>query len=222
MAEWHDTTEEYLEAIYSLEEEGVRPMRARIVEMLGLSAAAVSETVARLAEHGHLRLLEDRTIELTTQGRKIATTVVRRHRLAERLLADVIGLEWEKVHKEAARWEHAISAEVEEKLVELLGDPATCPHGNAIPGTRRGLSREGTVTLASAPAGRVTVDRISERLELDDASLRFIVDARLIPGASATVVAARAATAGAVTVLTATGEHQVLPQVAAQLYVTLE
>lgn len=221
MAEWHDTTEEYLEAIFSLEEEGIRPMRARIVEILGLSAAAVSETVARLAEHGHLRLLDDRTIELTPQGRAIATTVVRRHRLCERLLADVIGLEWEKVHKEAARWEHAISSEVEEKLVELLGDPATCPHGNAIPGTQRSVTRDASVTLASAPVGGVTVDRISERLELDDGSLRFVSDAGLVPGARAEVVAVRTAASGAVTVSTATGEHHVSPQVAEHLYVTV-
>ena len=220
MAEWHDTTEEYLEAILSLEEEGVRPMRARIVERLGLSAAAVSETVGRLAEHGHLRLLDDRTLELTPQGRRLATTIVRRHRLAERLLADVIGLEWEKVHREAARWEHVISADVEEKLVELLGDPATCPHGNPIPGTHRTVRTEATVALSEAPAGRLTVTRISERLELDDESLRFIAAIRLIPGASATVVASSSGTAVGVNVRTATGEHQVPSEIAEQLYVT--
>ena len=137
VAEMHDTTEEYLETILELEEEGVRPLRARLVERLGVSAPAVSETVNRLIKAGYAELREDRSIKLTTKGRGLATTVVRRHRLAERLLADVIGLEWEKVHREAARWEHAISADVEEKLVELLGDPMTCPHGNPIPGTKR-------------------------------------------------------------------------------------
>src|SRR5437870_1744084 len=100
-------------------------MRARLVERLGLSAAAVSETVARLEDQGFVSLNKDRSLHLTDKGRGLATTVVRRHRLAERLLVDVIGLEWEKVHAEAARWEHAISADVEEKLVQLLGDPAT-------------------------------------------------------------------------------------------------
>src|SRR6476646_2932574 len=104
VAELHDTTEEYLETILSLEEEGVVPMRARLVERLGLSAATVSETVGRLVDRGF------------------------------------VGLEWEKLHAEAARWEHAISADVEEKLVLLLGDPATCPHGNPIPGTHRAQS----------------------------------------------------------------------------------
>ena len=104
MAELHDTTEEYLETILSLEEEGVVPMRARLVERLGLSAAAVSETVGRLVEGGWVELEGDRRLRLTTKGRGLATTIVRRHRLAERLLVDVIGLEWEKVHAEAARW----------------------------------------------------------------------------------------------------------------------
>ena len=220
MAEWHDTTEEYLEAILSLEEEGIRPMRARLVERLGLSAAAVSETVGRLADHGFLRLLDDRTLDLTAKGRSLATTIVRRHRLAERLLADVIGLVWEKVHREAARWEHVISADVEEKLVELLGDPATCPHGNPIPGTNRKARSEATVALAAAPVGSVTVARISERLEFDDESLRFIADARLIPGASAAVVSAGNGAGEGVTVRTATGDHLVPTGIAEHLYVS--
>ncbi len=131
----------------------------------------------------------------------------------------MIGLEWEKVHREAARWEHVISADVEEKLVELLGDPATCPHGNPIPGTQRRTRSEPTVALAGAPAGPVTVARISERLELDDESLRFIAGARLIPGASATVVTGANGKVGSVTVQTATGEHVVPSEIAAHLYV---
>lgn len=216
MAELHDTTEEYLETILSLEEEGVTPLRARIVERLGLSAAAVSETIGRLEEHGFVELHDDRSLHLTDKGRRLATTVVRRHRLAERLLTDVIGLEWEKVHREADRWEHAISADVEEKLVELLGDPATCPHGNPIPGSKRATRAEPTVALASAPEGAVTVSRISEKLELDDESLRLVAAARLMPGCSARVV--RRDDHG-VTVATATGEHVLPLPVAGQLFV---
>ena len=111
VAEWHDTTEEYLEAILEIEEEGTIPIRARLVERLGLSAPAVSETVNRLVDHGYAELLDDRSLRLTDKGREVATSIVRRHRLAERLLVDIIGLEWEKVHKEADRWEHAISAD---------------------------------------------------------------------------------------------------------------
>src|SRR6185295_1061353 len=150
MAEMHDTTEEYLESILAIEEEGVVPMRARLVERLGLSAAAVSETIGRLSDHGYVELHGDRSLHLTDKGRSLATTVVRRHRLAERLLTDVIGLEWEKVHREADRWEHAISSDVEEKLVLLLGDPATCPHGNPIPGSMHDMPSAPTVALAQA------------------------------------------------------------------------
>jgi DtxR family transcriptional regulator, Mn-dependent transcriptional regulator len=216
MAELHDTTEEYLETILAIEEEGVPPLRARLVERLGLSAAAVSETVNRLAALGYAELRDDRTIRLTDKGRRLATTVVRRHRLAERLLTDVIGLEWEKVHREAARWEHAISADVEEKLVELLGDPVTCPHGNPIPGARRKGVATPTVQLAKADPGRVTIARISEKLELNDEGLSLLARARLIPGASATVVERRN---GDVKVKTAAGEHTVPADVAEQMFV---
>src|SRR6266576_2152508 len=167
MAEMHDTTEEYLESILAIEEEGVVPMRARLVERLGLSAAAVSETIGRLSDHGFVELHGDRSLHLTPKGRSLATTVVRRHRLAERLLVDVIGLEWEKVHREADRWEHAISTDVEEKLVELLGDPATCPHGNPIPGSKNAGRAYSTMPLSQAPTGPITVRRVSERLETD-------------------------------------------------------
>ncbi|MDZ4826109.1 MAG: metal-dependent transcriptional regulator [Actinomycetota bacterium] len=216
MAELHDTTEEYLETILAIEEEGVVPLRARLVERLGLSAAAVSETINRLSEQGFVDLADDRSLQLTDKGRHLATTVVRRHRLAERLLTDVIGLEWEKVHKEAARWEHAISSDVEEKLVELLGDPATCPHGNPIPGSKRVTRPQVTVALAVSEPGKVTVARISEKLELSDDGLHLVAAARLVPGASATVIE-RSGTG--VRVKTATGEHVVPDVVAEQLYV---
>jgi len=217
MAEMHDTTEEYLEQIFDLEEEGTVPLRARLVERLGLSAPAVSETVGRLEHQGFVELQDDRSIQLTEKGRRLATTVVRRHRLAERLLLDVIGLEWEKVHREADRWEHAISSDVEEKLVELLGDPLTCPHGNPIPGSKRASKAAPSVPLAEAEPGAVTVARISEKLELNDEGLRLVAKSRLIPGASAEVLSRGPA---GVAVRTAAGEHTVPPDVAAQLYVS--
>ena len=214
----HDTTEEYLEAILAIEEEGVVPLRARLVERLGLSAAAVSETVGRLSDHGFVELHDDRTLHLTAKGRSLATTVVRRHRLAERLLTDVIGLEWEKVHREADRWEHAISADVEEKLVELLGDPMTCPHGNPIPGSKRTAPNTVSIALADAEPGQVTVSRISEKLELSDDGLKLVATARLMPGCSATIVDHDD---DGVHVTTATGEYVVPSTVAEQLYVAV-
>ena len=184
----HDATEAYLETILEIEEEGVTPIRARIVERLGLSAAAVSEQVNRLVEQGYAELLDDRSLRLTTRGRALATSIVRRHRLAERLLVDVIGLEWEKVHREADRWEHAISADVEEKLVQLLGDPATCPHGNPIPGSSHRVDAGPSVPLAQAAPGPVRVARISEKLELDDRALSLLAAAGLTPGSEASVL----------------------------------
>jgi DtxR family Mn-dependent transcriptional regulator len=214
----HDTTEEYLETILELEEEGVRPLRARLVERLGVSAPAVSETVNRLIKGGYANLNEDHSIKLTTKGRGLATTVVRRHRLAERLLVDVIGLEWEKVHREADRWEHAISADVEEKLVELLGDPLTCPHGNPIPGTKRKADKAKLVRLLDSEPGPVTVKRISEKLELDDESLKLIALAELIPGSAATVVER---TGDGVLVKTGAGEHTIPTKAAEQMFVSV-
>jgi DtxR family Mn-dependent transcriptional regulator len=217
MAEMHDTTEEYLESILAIEEEGVVPMRARLVERLGLSAAAVSETVGRLSEHGYVELHGDRSLHLTDKGRRLATTVVRRHRLAERLLVDVIGLEWEKVHREADRWEHAISADVEEKLVELLGDPATCPHGNPIPGSKHKGNNAPTTPLSRAVPGPITVQRVNERLETDDDGIGLLASARMTPGNAATLVEVGD---DGVVVETETGRHTLPRRVADNLYVS--
>ena len=213
MAEFHDATEEYLEAILEIEEEGVVPIRARLVERLGLSAPAVSETVNRLVDHGYAELLDDRTLRLTPKGREVATSIVRRHRLAERLLVDVIGLEWEKVHREADRWEHAISADVEEKLVDLLGDPATCPHGNPIPGSHHKVSGPAPMPLVQSSPGDVVVQRISEKVEIDDAALRFLAAAKLTPGSRALVVSSDT---DGVRVESDAGD-QVVPRAVAQL-----
>src|SRR4051812_20714996 len=215
MAEMHDTTEEYLESILAIEEEGVVPMRARLVERLGLSAAAVSETIGRLSEHGFVELHGDRSLHLTDKGRSLATTVVRRHRLAERLLVDVIGLEWEKVHAEADRWEHAISADVEEKLVVLLGDPATCPHGNPIPGSSHKVEGPPAVPLSHMAAGPVVVRRISEKVEIDDDAIAFLAGADLIPGSTAVVISSGI---DGVRVKSATGEQTVPKRLAQMIY----
>jgi DtxR family transcriptional regulator, Mn-dependent transcriptional regulator len=213
VAEWHDTTEEYLEAILEIEEEGIVPIRARLVERLGLSAPAVSETVNRLVDHGYAQLYDDRSLHLTAKGREVATSIVRRHRLAERLLVDVIGLEWEKVHKEADRWEHAISAEVEEKLVQLLGDPATCPHGNPIPGSSHKVEGPAAMPLTQMAPGPMVVRRISEKVEIDQDAIAFLAGADLTPGSNAVVVGS---SSDGVQVKASTGE-QTVPRKLAQL-----
>src|SRR5262245_55145972 len=160
--------------IAEIEEEGITPMRARLVERLHVSAPAVSEAVERLVDHGMVVLEPDRSLVLTKKGREVANATMRRHRLAERLLVDVIGLEWEKVHKEADRWEHAVSADVEEKLVALLGDPATCPHGNPIPGSSHKVEPVPSTSLDASTPGPVVVRRISEKVEIDTGALEFL------------------------------------------------
>ena len=129
-----DTTEMYLRTIFELEEEGIVPLRARIAERLAQSGPTVSQTVARMERDGLLVLSGDRHLELTDLGRERATAVMRKHRLAERLLLDVIGLDWQDVHVEACRWEHVMSEQVEQRLVDLLGHPQISPYGNPIPG----------------------------------------------------------------------------------------
>jgi DtxR family Mn-dependent transcriptional regulator len=181
-----DATEMYLRTVWELEEEGITPIRARLVERLGLSAPAVSETVARLEHEGLMHVAPNRHLELTDEGRRRATSVMRKHRLAERLLTDVIGLEWEQIHNEACRWEHVISDAVERRLIELLDSPTTCPHGNPIPG----LADDGPgdlVTMAEAArvGCRATVRRISEQLQVDVDQMRFLKEHGLQPGAVA-------------------------------------
>jgi len=186
---YHPPIEEYLETVHSLKEEGTPAIQARIAERLGRSAPSVSEMLERLSDDGYVRR-EGRVVELTKKGSDLAEKVVRRHRLAERLLVDVIGLEWHKVHQEAGRWEHVISDDVEERLVELLGDPSTCPHGNPIPGSSSPLPDAEQHPLAGvAPGTTVRLDRISEAVELDIGSMRYLDLHGFIPGTTAVVTA---------------------------------
>lgn len=172
-----------------LGEEGTPAVQAQLARRLDKTAAAVSEVVIRLEAEGYLTRA-GRVINLTEEGRSVATAVLRRHRLAERLLVDIIGISWSEAHLEAGRWEHVISDSVEERLVALLGDPATCPHGNPIPGSHNpspGPSE--LLPLSDIEAGdRVRVERITEEVEQDRASLVFLEGACLMPGIMAKVV----------------------------------
>jgi DtxR family transcriptional regulator, Mn-dependent transcriptional regulator len=172
-----DTTEMYLRTIYELVEEGIVPLRARIAERLHQSGPTVSQTVARMERDGLVTVEGDRHLELTDEGTRLATRVMRKHRLAERLLTDVIGLDWALVHAEACRWEHVMSETVERRLVELLGHPTESPYGNPIPG----LDELGEVAndelveglglladLAGVEHSSVRVRRISEELQKDE------------------------------------------------------
>ena len=193
-----DTTEMYLRTIFELEEEGVVPLRARIAERLHQSGPTVSQTVARMERDGLLTVEGDRHLQLSDEGRRLATAVMRKHRLAECLLADVIGLDYADVHEEACRWEHVMSEAVERKLLTLLGNPTASPFGNPIPGldALRGDPPVGgetsavldSLTLLSStatPEGRpVVVRRISEQLQEDTALLRELAGQGVRPGAT--------------------------------------
>jgi DtxR family transcriptional regulator, Mn-dependent transcriptional regulator len=186
--EHHPPVEEYLQTIESLIEEGTPVLQARIAERLGKSAPSVSEMLDRLRSDGYVSR-SGRNITLTKEGHAVAQSVIRKHRLAERLLVDIIGLPWHLVHEEAGRWEHVMSNEVEARLVDLLGDPSTCPHGNPIPGSaNRSSTPSPQVRLAEAQPGQtVRFERLTEAVEQDGASLRYLDDAGFIPGATATV-----------------------------------
>lgn len=182
---YHTPIEEYLETIQSLDDEGTEVIGARIAERLGRSAPSVSEMLDRLEGDGFIER-DGRVVALTDEGRTVATTVTRRHRLAERLLVDVIGLEWHKVHLEAGKWEHVISDDVEAKLVALLGDPDTCPHGNPIPGTGHVQRSERRLSSAT-PGESVELLRLNELVEHNEATLVAMDAAGFRPGAHARV-----------------------------------
>ena len=179
----HPAVEQYLETVLELEEAGIVPMRARIVERLGVSAPAVSETVKRLEREGYLTLDDDRVLHLTETGRTYATSMLRKHRLAEVLLVEVLKVPWPQVHDEACRLEHAISDNLERHLVALLGDPGTCPHGSPIPGSANVVETGPLQKLSSVPAGRFcVVRRIDEHLQTLVPRMVELEALRLLPG----------------------------------------
>ena len=195
-----DTTEMYLRTIYDLEEEGVVPLRARIAERLDQSGPTVSQTVSRMERDGLLHVAGDRHLQLTDKGRGLAVAVMRKHRLAERLLVDVIGLPWEEVHAEACRWEHVMSEDVERRLVRVLDNPTTSPFGNPIPGlSELGLAASGSgadqvnlVRLTELPSGMpvaVVVRQLTEHVQGDVELIGRLKDAGVVPNARVTVEA---------------------------------
>jgi len=169
-----DTTEMYLRTIYELVEEGIVPLRARIAERLHQSGPTVSQTVARMERDGLVTVEGDRHLEFTDQGSRLATRVMRKHRLAELLLVDVIGLEWEDVHAEACRWEHVMSETVERRLIQILDHPTLSPYGNPIPGLDE-LGEGGAEE--SFLAGVVALDGVADAI--DDGQDRRVVVARI-------------------------------------------
>lgn len=220
-----DTTEMYLRTVYELIEEGIVPLRARIAERLHQSGPTVSQTVARMERDGLLTVEGDRHLELTDDGRRLATRVMRKHRLAERLLVDVIGLDWEQVHEEACRWEHVMSETVERRLLELLDHPTESPYGNPIPGLDE-LGEEKPVQdfmddvepLSKAATGdstRALVRRISEEMQKDEALMSAMRRVGALPDKTITIQA----TADGVLVGSGGETAEIFPEAADHIFV---
>ena len=212
---FHPPLEEYLEAIWELEEEGTQVIQARLAEHLGHSAPSVSEMVRRLASDGYVRF-EGRIVRLTEPGRVRAESVVRKHRLAERFLLDVIGIPWHKTHIEACRWEHVMSDEVEERLMEIMQNPSTCAHGNPIPGVA-GPKRDLHALAETEPGDKVRLERVTEQVEVDQEALIYLDSHGFIPGADAHVKSR--APDGTLTLELDDGTIALGPGLASQLYV---
>jgi DtxR family Mn-dependent transcriptional regulator len=180
--------EEYLQAIYTLSDEGSSAIGARIAEFLHVSPPAVSEMVRRLEREGLVALDGRRELRLTPAGQAAADSIVRRHRLAERFLVDVLGYAWWRVHDEAERLEHVMTPEMEERFAKVLGEPQTCPHGNPMPGVRAVPTR----TLGSlAPGATAPIERIPDQFEHEPGFLEYLDSQGLRPGTPVTLVEQR-------------------------------
>lgn len=213
MSELIDTTEMYLKTVYELEEDGVTPLRARIVERLDHSGPTVSQTVARMERDGLIRVAGDRSLELTDEGRVRATEVIRKHRLAERLLLDVIGLDRRLVHEEACRWEHVMSEQVEERLASMLDDVSVDPFGNPVPAHSDDhpapVAGEVSATaLAGAHDVEATVRRVGEPIQADLELIAAVEDAGVRAGSQVRL----RATSGGVRVVGPTDVPVTLPE----------
>ena len=185
--EHHPAFEEYCECIFELHEDDLEVIRVRIAERLNVSRASVSQMIERMTREG-LVVSDGPRIALTAEGERLAQQVVRRHRLAERFITDVLGLSWALAHREAGKWEHVMSDEVEAAMDRLLGAPTTCPHGNPIPGSSW-VDPHARPLSSLAPGASFTVSRIPEELEFTPGLLEFLESSSLLPGRSGTVTA---------------------------------
>jgi DtxR family transcriptional regulator, Mn-dependent transcriptional regulator len=218
-----DTTEMYLRTILELEEEGVPPLRARIAERLHQSGPTVSQTVNRMERDGLVTVEGDRHLTLTEQGRAHAVAVMRKHRLAELLLVNVIGMPYEEAHEEACRWEHVMSESVERRVYELLDRPTRSPYGNPIPGLTEFVDGADEAEVADSErnlafpglSGAVVVKRICESVQTQPEVLRQLHAAGVDPGATVKVAQERDAV-----IVHQSGEQIRLPrEVASRVFV---
>ncbi|MFM2411996.1 MAG: Iron-dependent repressor IdeR [Actinomycetota bacterium] len=189
MSDLIDTTEMYLKVVFELEEQGQPALRARVAERLDQAMPSVSQTVSRLERDGLVTLDDNRIVELTTAGREIAVAVMRKHRIAERFLFDILGLDWAACHEEACRWEHVLGDDAEAKLLAMLTTTDVDPYGNPIPGVSETVDvpRIGGVPISTVGEGFHTLVALGESLQADAGLLTECARAGIIPGAALTV-----------------------------------
>ena len=180
------TVESYLEIIYMMAVEQQPVIGARLAESLHVSRPTVTTTLKRMVREGLVKINSRKEIQMTARGQAIAERLQHRHRIVERWLTDILGMDWAKSDAEAHRLEHAMSDEVAELLNKNLGYPTTCPHGNPIPGNTRGMSSVdgGAFQLSEAKEGdRVAVTRVSEYAENVAELLEYLEQRGVTPGA---------------------------------------
>jgi DtxR family Mn-dependent transcriptional regulator len=181
-----ESVEEYLEAVYRLEREGPGVTTSGLASSLGVAPASVSGMLKKLTKDGYVESVARGEVKLTRSGLQVAVRVLRRHRLAERLLTDVLGMPWDEVHEEACMLEHAISQRVEDRLVQLLGDPQTCPHGHPVPPADLSAPIVTGVPLAQVDEGsRATVSGVTDEVP---EILRYLDSVGLRPGAEVRIL----------------------------------
>jgi DtxR family Mn-dependent transcriptional regulator len=212
------TIEEYLETIYKMRAEGHAVIGARVAERMGVTAPTMTDTLKRMREQGYVTTGEGREITLTAKGTAAAESMVRRHRLSERWLVDVLGMDWSQVHDEACRLEHALSPEVEARLSKALGDPIACPHGNPIPGSGQ-LPLEGQRLSEARPGEEVTLERVSPEAETDSQFLAYLTTHGMVPGSRLKVIEATP-WAGVVTIAVGGATSVIGMDAASRLWVT--
>lgn len=176
------TVQDYLLSVYTLSSDGRSVIAARLAEALEVAPPTVTATLHRMTRDGLVTVNQNKEISLTDAGQARAETMVRRHRLAERLLSDILGLDWAEVHEEAHHFEHVISPRVEERILEILGNPTTCPHGSPIPGTGARQSPDATRLESVQVGSRVVIERVSEQAEGSHELLSYFERAGLLPG----------------------------------------
>lgn len=186
------TVEEYLETIYNMSMEDEVVIGARLAQKFGVSAPTVTEMLKRLVRDGYIEMDQKRQVTLTEAGNQAAEAVLRRHRLTERFLVDMLGMPWHQVHEEACRLEHFISGAVEARVIASLSNPTTCPHGNPIPGSvdaRNYLKNHDALRLSTiAPGETVTLLSISEVVEDEEALIQYFEEKGLMPGMQLTML----------------------------------